>query len=235
MNRNPKHSVLVRALVIACSVAMAATATMQAQDAARTIEQTFQFDERGDADIEIRFQYGAAQWAQWKEQFGDHPDLLLRNLRYELAAAVLDDFGLKRDDVKRIATANVKARALARYRSNGQFTIEVPKNMKLVTGSGTEWAFTNSSLINGELVNMTLRAKLPAKARNVHYTPGNDFDQLVYSLELEKPKPKLLLGAGIGLVAMGIVLAGLSFIRTSSKPSLPPSASPPPLPPASTS
>ena len=131
------------------------------QEASRTLERIYKIDERGNAEIEFHFQYNAAQWAEWKDQYGDHPDLMLRNVKYQLAAAVIDDFSLEKDDMHRSAVAKIKARCLAIYHGNGQFTLQVPKNMKLVTGSGSEWVFTSSSLENGGLVNVTDRVEAP--------------------------------------------------------------------------
>jgi hypothetical protein len=193
------------------------------QDATRTIDQTFTFDERGDAKIDISFQYGAAQWAQWKDQYGDHPDLLMRNLRYQFASAVIDDFSLDKDDLHRQATAKLKLRGLAQYRGDGQFTIELPKNMKLVTGSGTDWAFTSSSVVNGELLNQTIRAKLPTNAQNAHFSTGGDYDQLSYSLPTTPTRSKSWLGMGALLLILAGILAGISFVGKSSP-------APPPLP-----
>ena len=177
---------------------------------AMSVERTYEIDDRGDATIELSFQLGAAQWAKWKDQYGDHPDLLLRNTKYEMAAAVVDDFSLNKDDVHRHASAKIKARALARYRGDGKFEIQVPKTMKLVAGSGRDWAFTQSQLGEGGIMNITERAKLPANAQNAHLTAGNDYDELVYSLDVSPSKPKtclylgvlsLVAAAGVGAIA----------------------------------
>src|ERR1700730_10624633 len=143
------------------------------QEASRTVEQTYQFDDRGDAKIEFNFQLGKAQWDAWKTRFGDHPDEMLRTINHDFAAAVIEDFALEKDDTHRHAIARFKARALAQYHGNDQFEIQVPKNMKLVTGSGLEWVFTNSMPEktpqgNTGIVNITYRGKLPAKAHDAH-------------------------------------------------------------------
>ena len=179
-----------------------------AQEAVRTVERIYEIDNAGNAKIEFDFQLGAAQWAKWKDQYGDHPDLMLRNVKYELAAAVIDDFSLDKDDVHRKATAKIKARALAKYRGDGQFEIQVPKNMKLVAGSGRDWAFTSSQLEEGGIVNITDRAKLPSNAQNAHLTTGNDYDLLVYSLDVEPSKPKTFLYLGIASL---LAAAGVGF------------------------
>ncbi len=228
MNRSASiisGSNLRRGLFAAITVIGVGAGTLHAQDASRTLERTYQFDERGDANIQFTFQLGASQWAQWKDEFGDHPDILLRNLKYQLAAAVIDDFSLERNDVHRTAVAKIKARAVASYRNGGQFAIQVPKNMKLVSGSGSDWAFTSSELEQGGIVNITDRAKLPAKAQNAHMTTGNDFDQLVYSIDLSPAKPKALLYAGAFFLLLGAVIGIISLFLPGNK-----SAAPPPLP-----
>jgi hypothetical protein len=215
---------------------------LRAQEPSRTIEQIYQFDERGDAKVEIHFQLDRGSWEYWKSQYGDHPDMLLRMTKHDMAAAVIEDFGLDRDDVHRSAVSHFKARALAQYRGNGQFEIPIPKNMKLVTGSGADWAFTNSAAERtpgggARIVNTTYRGRLPAKAQNAHIVSGNDFDRLSYTLEVNPSKPKTLLYGGVALIVAAIVL-GLASGRTGGATrayaSLPPSNERPPgaLPPS---
>ncbi len=221
-------------LIAAAILIGASIATVRGQEASRTVDRTYEFDERGDAKIEYSFQLSASQWAQWKDQYGDHPDLILRNIKYEFAAAGIDDFALDKDEVHRHAVAKMKARAWASYRGGGEFQIRIPKSMKLVAGSGTDWAFTSSSLENGGIVNITDRAKLPAKAQNVHLTTGNDYNQLVYTLEVTPSRPKAWLELGIVLIIAGAAIGAIASrvgTTTATRPSLPPSL-PPALPPS---
>lgn len=223
----------LRIWFVATIVIAAGLALVRGQDASRTVERTYKLDGRGDAQVEFNFQLDASHWAQWKEQYGDHPDLMLRNLKYQLAAAVIDDFALDKDEVHRRAVAKIKARCIARYRGNGQFELQVPKNMKLVAGSGSEWVFSSSMLEEGGIVNITDRAKLPANAGNVHLVTGNDYDQLAYSLEVSPSKPKYLLYLGLFFLLAAGVLGTLSLRSTQTSvtaaPPLPP-RSPPTLP-----
>ncbi|MEO8617546.1 MAG: hypothetical protein ABI600_20615 [Luteolibacter sp.] len=208
----------------------------QSESVSRTINQVYQIDSLGDAEIEVTFQYSASQWATWKEQYGNRPDIVLRDMRYNMATSVLENFSLEKDDVQRRATGKVKARALARYRNSGQFIIDVPKEMKLVTGENRDWIFSFTNSVNGEIVSQTLHAKLPANAHDVHFGSGGDFDNLTYTLDLPDSKSKTPLTAGISLVALGALLGGASLF-TRKKPitiviAPEPSHSPPPQPPA---
>lgn len=209
---------MTRFLVLVAFAAAISQTLVLGQEAIRTVDQNYEFDEKGDAKIEFDFQLSAAQWAKWKDQYGDHPDILLRDTKYQLASAVIDDFSLEKDEIHRRAIAKIKARALARYRGDGQFEIQVPKNLKLVAGSGREWAFTTSGLEQGGLVNMTSRAKLPANAQNAHLTTGNDFDNLVYSLDVSPSKPKTFLYLGIIFLLASAGLGAIAF-RTPAKAS----------------
>lgn len=194
----------------------------QAQETSRTLERVYDIDERGDAQIEYQFQLGARQWIMWKDQFGDHPDIMLRDVKHQLAAAVIEDFSLTKDDVHRKGTTRIKARALASYLGNGQFQLQVPKEMKMVANTGTEWVFSSSEFENGGLVNITDRAKLPTGARNAHLVTGNDLNQLVYTLDVNPSKPTAFLYVGVFLLLAAVTLAALSFLG--------PKSAPPPLP-----
>ncbi len=199
-------------------IALALVTSAKAQEPSRTLERIYKIDNAGDAQIEFKFQLNARQWAMWKDQYGDHPDMMLREVKYQLAAAVIDDFSLEKDDVHRSATSKIKARSLARYRGNGQFQLEVPKDMKLVAGSGTDWAFTSSTLENGGIVNITDRAKLPDGAENVHLVNGNDNNWLTYNLEVSPAKPKALLYGGVVFLAAALALGGLSLVFGKATP-----------------
>lgn len=207
-------------IVMLCATAVGA----QAQEATRTVEQTYQFDERGDAKIAFNFKLGKKAWEQWKAAYGEHPDMLLRMTKHDMAAAVIEDFALEKDDVHRQAVSRFSARALAQYAGNGQFEIQVPKDMKLVTGSGLEWVFTNSALEGDGIINVTYRAKLPTKAQNVHMVNGNDFNRLVYSLEVTPSRSKALLVLGLLCLLGAAVLGALSFRVGDTR------VTPPPLP-----
>jgi hypothetical protein len=207
-----------------------------AQEESRSTERIYTFNERGDASVEFNFGFDRTSWDMWKAQYGDHPDVLLRFLKHDLAAAVIDDFALEKDDTHRKATARFKAKALANYRGNNQFEIPVAKSTKLVTGSGLEWVFMesgNETTPKGEnrIVNITYRAKLPAKAQNAHLVNGNDQNRLAYTLEVTPAKPKTLLYGGVALVAAAVVLglvSGRAGGATRVYPSLPPSNERPP-------
>jgi hypothetical protein len=205
-------------------ILIAASIGAHAQEASRTVEQIYQFDERGDAKIEFDFQLGKKPWEQWKAVYGEHPDMLLRITKHEMAAAVIEDFALEKDDVHRRAVSRFTARALAQYSGNGHFEIPLSRDMKLVAGSGLEWDFTSSSLEGDGIVNVTYRGKLPAKAHDAHVVNGNDFNRLVYTLEVSPSKSKAPLVLGLLFLFGAGGLGALSFLIKETR------ATPPPLP-----
>ena len=200
--------------------------SVSAQEASRTLDNTYQFDERGDAEIANHFQLSRALWEQWKAQYGDHPDMLLRIVNHDMAAAVIEDFTLEKDDIHRRAVSRFKARALAEYDGNQQFKIQVPKSMKWVAGSGSDWVFSETSTEmtpdgGHGIVNVTDRMKLPAKARDAHFVTGSDYDHLIYSLKVSRSKPKLLLYVGLLLLVAAVALGALSSLPSRVKAASP--------------
>lgn len=201
----------------------------------RTIEQTYTFDSRGDAVIETSSQFSASEWAEWKERYGDHPDLLLRDLRYQFASAMIDDLSMEKDEVHRKASTKIKARALARYKSNGEFSVDVTKDLNLITGSGRDWFFTSSAPVNGTLITQKLKANLPPRVTDAAFKQGGDMNLLNYSVDVRPWRSRKLLAAGLVLFLLGLLAAGASFLFGGTRGAttvaiIPPPPTPPNLP-----
>jgi hypothetical protein len=224
LSMNAKRFVVCGKLITLALLFGAGVVPLHAQEVpSRTVEQVYQFDERGDAQIDWRFQLNAQSWAQWKASYGDHPDLLLREVKQQLAAAVIDDYKLEKDDMHRSAISKFSARALASYRGDGQFQIPVPKTLTLASGSGSDWVFTSSQIEPGRgILNVTYHAKLPAKARDAHVARGNDYNQLVYSLDRSPAKPAMLLYVGIACLFGAVISGAISMVSARKSPPSPP-------------
>jgi hypothetical protein len=205
-------------LAVLCAALMPARA--QTDSASRTVNEVFKIDEHGDAAVEVTFQYNATKWAKWKEEYANHPDIVLRDMRYTMAAAVIEDFSLEKDDVQRKALGKIKARALARYRNGGEFVVEIPKALTLVTGADKDWIFSSTSGRNGEIVSTTERLKLPAGANDVHLSPGGDFNNLIYTIDVSPARPKGWMFAGVAMLCTGVVLLVISLFTKSKKASV---------------
>jgi len=175
-------------------------------------------DPYGDGSMKMTFHLSASQWAVWKQQYGDHPDVLWRDLKQKFAKYALEKFDIQKNEVERTATADIEARAFTRVRGDGTRGIEIPKEFRLVSNSGREWVFdftTQESPYSPILAQMS-RVILPANAINAHIEqPGTGFQQLVYQMPDNSSGNILFLWTGISAMAGGVILwiLGLMFSR----------------------
>lgn len=186
-------------------------------------DELYELDDRGDAKISSTYQYGAAQWAIFREQYADHPDVWLRNIRYLFARDVVDDFSVERDDVRRRAVAHLKARAVAGYH-DGEFVFDLTKEVKLMSNSGRDWILTTSAVDNGEIINQTIHVKLPTGAQNAHFSESGDFNHIIYYVNLTPPRRYGWLEAGVALLALGGAAGVVSIRYPNAKSQLPASS-----------
>ena len=190
--------------------------------------------------MEVKTRYSAQGWLSWKANFGDHPDLVLRNLRREQAAREFYDYSLDKDEINRIAVAKMKGRAFAKLMGDGRYTLGPIKPLHFVTGSGREWIF-NSSMsggLQGNGIEQTMHVFLPPEATEAQIlNPGSDYAELVYAMPHPSPflSPLFLVAAIIG--GLSFILMALSWFIPSSKGKFQPAPAmatpnklPPPLP-----
>ncbi len=180
---------------------LAMSAAARAQDSVTT-EISNKVDERGDAQIEVQFQLSAKAWMNWKARFGDHPDMLRRDLMHQFSMFEVADYDLKTDNMNRKAVASIKARGAARYKGNGKFEIDLPGDWKKVTDTGREWHFSQTSLA-GQNVMMTQINKitLPEGSRDARLGAVQDNQQILsYTLPQKTPFSPWPFVAGAGLI-----------------------------------
>jgi hypothetical protein len=215
--------VLVFVASVAASYVGLATDTVN-QDA------VIRVDPNGDGSMKVVFHLSASRWAAWRQEYGDHPDILWRNLKQKFAKAALDKFDLQRNDIDRTATADIEARALTRIRGDGSRGIEMQKEFRLVSNTPLEWVFEATSQASPEspILAQTIRVILPPQASNARIdSPGTTDQQIVYQMPEGAASNGLLLWAGILAIGVGIALGifGLVSGLAASK------QRPPPLPP----
>jgi hypothetical protein len=182
-------------------------------------------DPYGDGSMKVTFHLSASQWANWRQQYGDHPDVLWRDFKQKFAKCALDKFDLKRNDVDRTATADIEARALTTVRNDGSRGIEILKDFRLVSNSGPEWVFESTSQESpySPILTQTSRIILPSQATTAHLeSPGTSVQQLVYQMP-ETGNNSLLFWAGILAMVGGILfgILGLLFCFAKESPPLP--------------
>jgi hypothetical protein len=213
-------------------VFIASVATSYVGLATDTVNQdaVIRVDPNGDGSMKVIFHLSASRWAAWRQEYGDHPDILWRNLKQRFAKAALDKFDLQRNDVDRTATADIEARALTRIRGDGSRGIEMQKEFRLVSNTPLEWVFEATSQASPEspILAQTIRVILPPQASNARIdSPGTTDQQIVYQMPEGAASNALLLWAGILAIGVGIALGifGLASGLAASK------QRPPPLPP----
>ncbi len=213
-------------------VVIASVATSCVGFATDTVNQdaVIRVDPYGDGSMKVIFHLSASRWAAWRQEYGDHPDVLWRDLKQRFAKAALDKFDLQRNDVDRTATADIQARALTRMRGDGSRGIEMQKEFRLVSNSPLEWVFEATSQASPEapILAQTFRVILPPQAINARIdSPGSADQQLVYQMPEGAASNGLLLWGGILAVGVGIALGIFGLVSGFAAPK----QRPPPLPP----
>jgi hypothetical protein len=213
-------------------VFIASVATSYVGLATDTVNQdaVIRVDPDGDGSMKVIFHLSASRWAAWRQEYGDHPDILWRNLKQRFAKAALDKFDLQRNDIDRTATADIDARALTKIRGDGSRGIEMQKEFRLVSNTPLEWVFEATSQASPEspILAQTIRVILPPQAFNARIdSPGTTDQQIVYQMPEGAASNALLLWAGILAIGVGIALGIFGIVSglAASK------QRPPPLPP----
>jgi hypothetical protein len=210
--------------------ALALLASMGIGRATETIntDVALDVDRFGDGTLKMTFHLSAIEWVRWKYQFGDHPDILWRNLKQIFAKYALDKFDLQKNDVDRTAVAEISAHALTHVRGDGTRRIEVGKESRLVSNTGREWIFnaTSQQSPDAPIVNVTSRIILPAEAKNARLDqPGTESEQLVYEAPDNSGFGRVFLGLGLLSIAGGILFGILALVfllkRQTTLPVLP--------------
>jgi hypothetical protein len=211
---------------------IASVATSYVGLATDTVNQdaVIRVDPYGDGSMKVIFHLSASRWAVWRQEYGDHPDVLWRDLKQRFAKAALDKFDLQRNDVDRTATVDIQARALTRIRGDGSRGVEIQKEFRLVSNTPLEWVFEATSQASPEapILAQTIRVDLPPQAINARLdSPGSADQQIVYQMPEGAASNGLLLWAGILATGVGIALGILGLVSglAASK------QRPPPLPP----
>jgi hypothetical protein len=213
-------------------VFLASVATTQVGFATDTVNQdaVIRVDPYGDGSMKVIFHLSASRWAAWRQEYGDHPDVLWRDLKQKFAKAALDKFDLQRNDIDRTATADIEARALTTVRGDGSRGIEMQKDFRLVSNTPLEWVFEATSQASPEapILTQTFRIFLPPQAMNARIdSPGTADQQLVYQMPEGAASNGLLLWAGILAIGVGILLGVLGLVSGFAANK----QRPPPLPP----
>ena len=225
---------LTHSLAVAASVLLLHTSLMA--DPVK-LEAVIHLDNHCDGMMEVKTHLDAPSWRQWELVYGNHPDLIFRNLRRQYASAeiVKSSYHLDKDELNRVATARMQARGVTLVQKDGSLAFPIPSPATLVSHTGHEWIFS----LNTPRVQETLHLFLPEREADARIQYADTAEQrLVYRL----PAPRL---PGVFLIStivagcLGIaLLAGSFFVGKKSSGVGAPGASsggPPPANPASAS
>jgi hypothetical protein len=163
-------------------------------------------DAQGNASAEIEFQLSAKGWLMWKAQYGEHPDILKRDLTHRFSMYEITDFSLTKDDVSRKATAKLRLLGQGRYLGDGKFEIQVPAEWKKVAEGGNVWTFSTTQIMGQDVaLNQTIRVLLPEGARAMKLGAANDGQQsLTYELPTSSGFTPWPILSAIGVLGLAI-------------------------------
>jgi hypothetical protein len=179
-------------------------------------------DRHGDGTIKITFRLSASQWSLWKQQYGDRPDVLWRDLREQFSMYALAHFDLEKNDVTRTATATLTGRAMTTVRADGSREVDMSGDFKLVSNTPREWVFTSTQQASpySPILSQTAKVILPLEAQNARLSqPGTAFQKVIYDMPRGSIRPALL-GSGVGLGVVGFLLIILGFVIPKKKPAV---------------
>jgi hypothetical protein len=194
--------------LLAGAVAHGASDTIQT-------ENVITLDRFGDGIMTVTFQLSASQWTIWKQQYGDRPDVLRRDLWQRWARYELGGFKFEKNDVDRTATATVAMRGGTQLRGETSHEIPLPKEMKRISNTEREWIFSSVTQLSpyDPILTETTRVVLPPEATNVRLNqPGTTFQALVYDVPISGGSNQAMLFGGIGALAVGLILGVVGFL-----------------------
>ena len=202
-----------RCLVLLAGL-LSTSLTQAASDTVQT-ENVITLDRFGDGTMTVKFQLSASQWTVWKQQYGERPDVLRRDLWQRWARYELGEFKFDKNDVERAATATIVMRGGTQLRGDVSHEIPLPKEMKRISNTEREWIFTSVSQASpyDPILTETTRIVLPPEALNVRLNqPGTAFQALVYDIPASGGSSKAMLFGGIGVLVIGLGLGVVGIL-----------------------
>ncbi|MEM7809532.1 MAG: hypothetical protein AAF561_15595 [Planctomycetota bacterium] len=210
-----KHLFLFVVAALLLLVATARAQVGQTQVMPMTID--IELDELGDATIRFQMTMNAQQWQGWKQQYGDNPSLLRRDMGQFVSQYVVDDFDLDQDDMDRTMVMTIKARGVARHRGDGSYELELEPGM----GSGNEQDNGTTFIYNytqeedaGVLMTVTQTIKLPEDVEDAsERTDSAGRPVLAYEVDVDTGSGGgFLTIAGIVLLVLGLAVVPFAFV-----------------------
>jgi hypothetical protein len=189
-------------------------AVRPAQAASQETRVDTYIDDNGDGTLVVKIKQDAQTYINWKQNIGDHPDLLVRDFRRQFASQYLSDFTFEKDDLNRTATMKMNGRAFALLTRSGRYSLGEIINARFVSTSNNDWIFRNEK--EGGPQQSTseseIHVHLPKEAFNAKVlNPDSDSPELTYEMPHPSPflSPFLISALIIGVIGVSGLFVGL--------------------------
>jgi len=171
-------------------------------------------DANGDGTLVVKIRQDAQTYINWKQNIGDHPDLLVRDFKRQFAAQYLSDFSFEKDDLNRTATVKMNGRAFALLTRSGRYSLGEIINARFVSASNNDWIFRNRQEAGPQQNSSEseIHVHLPKEAFNAKVlNPQTDAPELTYEMPHPSPflSPFLISALILGAIGVSILFVGL--------------------------
>lgn len=201
------QSILPAAMVACAPLALA-------QDlATMNLEETMKVDAIGDGVMTIKMGFNAEQYLGWQSKYGQNPSLLKRDMGKFVSQYETSDWDVQQNQMERKVTISVKIRGCVIHKGGGLFEFRVPKQWRGGDRSGNVYSYNFvEAAPGGGVIQNNVKLILPESASHFAEDKSESGDPIVqYSVPIGGAG-KVLLWFGVGLMAIGAVLAGVSFL-----------------------
>lgn len=168
-------------------------------------------DSVGNANIKVTMELNASQWQIWLQSTGNNPAMLKRQMERSLPAYFLDDFELKKDDMKRTFAFTFNAYGVCKVDKKGRWILTTDqkdpditelsdrKYMMMYTEMASNLQQTQIITFPDEASNISIEKDAFGKTQFVFdmNTPGSGFSYLLWG------------GIALCLIGGGWIVRGL--------------------------
>ncbi len=161
----------------------------------------------GDGTITMKRTYTAAQFRQFKEQYGDDQGLLKRDLTKEwLGKLDLDNWDIKIDSVNRTLSISIGVHGAVIPRGGGAFAFEIPKAWKGGERVGTTYNYNFAEAASdGSIMQDNVKLIFPPNATRFSEDKNEIGDTVINYHVPSGGMTGLLLYAGVALLVLGLL------------------------------
>ncbi len=181
---------------------------------------TFKVDQLGNSEVEAGMQLNASQWDYFKRNIGSNVSILKRDMERALPTMFLKDFRYEEQAMERRYILRFKALGVAKLKERNKWVVDLEsKNPDITPLSDNAYLMTSNLLMNGGLIQQTIKVFLPDEAKNITIEKDSFGTALfVYQLNngLSGSFPYLL-ATGILLILISAVLFFLPKLQTFKK------------------